>query len=223
MFLVEVSPSPSPSFLPDNIFGVPIFLFLYIFLQYVAMAVGGLYIFYNTRLKICFRAVFLRRVEMSGEGSGDFYSLVKKDKVTGDEASDFDVVRSGGKGDYIWVGDKDFCATAKEVSFRKKTFFPDLSCLAFRKYGAHLLYFDFDSGSLLTFGGEVRSVEPNFAERHLRSGVLAKFLLEAGMMPKMFWIMVVVLTVCVGFGMFFVGWFVADLGNHTVVKAVFLR
>lgn len=172
--------------------GVADWLIWYMISQYVGLAVVAVYLLYKTRFKIGFKAVFLRKVGVS------------KDSKSEDTA-----VRVG---DYQVVGEKEFKSTDKSISFRKGSFSPDLEHIAYRKHGFQYVFFDFDTGSLLTFGGEFEGVDAPFAERHLRAGVLREFLLGAGSLPKMFWVVFIISVVTTGVSCLIGGYLIGKEG-----------
>lgn len=194
-------------------FGVADWLVWYMIAQYVGMGVLGGYIVYATRFKIGYRAVFLRRVGAKGEVS---------------ELNPIDVeygYKGGvvGGGQYQFVGDKDFRATAKEIRFRGGTFAPDLERVSYRKFGYQFLFFDFDSGSLLNFGGEFQNVDPDFAERHLTGNVVKNFLLLSSGMPRVVLFALVFAVVATGVAAGVGGYLLGGMGgqsNRTVTSLV---
>lgn len=186
--------------------GVADWVIWYTIAQYVGLLVIGGYLLYKTRFKIGFKAVFLRRV-----GVGERLEGVELDPV--DVAYGY---VSDKRGEYQFVGEKEFKSTDKVVSFKGGSFSPDLEFMTYRKFGFQYLFFDFDSGALLNFGGELKGVDPRYAQRHLKSGVLERFLIGAGALPKMFWVLFVVCVVAVGVSTGIGGYLYGVMGNHTV-------
>lgn len=183
--------------------GVPDWVIWYTISQYVGLALFGGYWIYKTRFKIGFKAVFVRKVGQESEALLDPIDI------------EYGYAMAA-KGEWQVVGSKEFKATAGNISFRKKSFTPNLEAVAYRKHGFQILVFDYDSGSCLTFGGEVKNVEPEYAERHLTSGALREFLSGSGVLNRTMLIMLLVVVVAVGVSCGLGGYIFGNMENGTI-------
>lgn len=181
--------------------GVADWLVWYMISQYVALVIFGVYLLYTTRLKIGFKAVFVRRA--SKEGS---------------DLSDIDIeygYSSSGSGSYMVVGEKGFKPTDESVSFKKKTFVLDLGYSGYRKFGYTYYFFDFDEGSSLVFGGEKEGVDAELIDIFTNSGVIAQLVRGIRGIEPMMLAMIIIAVVGVGVSCFFGGYFLG-MSNGTV-------
>lgn len=135
-------------------------------IEYVAIIVGALYWVYNTRLRIGYKASFYRAYVSGGSKPDVFYDVegnivdIMKgvySYVFDDSNNVVDIVHdvvSNTVKLYKWIGEKEFKATDKVISFKGKTFVVDFDRLTCRKYGFEYLNFDFENESIINFGGE---------------------------------------------------------------------
>lgn len=207
------------------IFGVVDYLFYYLVAQYVGMGVLGVYFVYSRFLKIAYLAEFYRTGENLGkpyarkskkrfgrkdERSTAVSSAVKV-KVTEFKASMIPEVSSKvvDKKDYVWVGECEFKLKDKFIQFMNKSFSVALGIACRRKRGFTIYAFDYDTGDCITFGGVYQNVEPDFANRHLFSGVVERILEGAKKFSKelmiIFVVVVIVVAVTAGLAGYFYG------------------
>jgi hypothetical protein len=119
------------------------------------------------------------------------------------------------------IGEKEFKANADTVNFNKKDFGVKLEKLSYRKHGFQYLYFDFDTGDLLCFGGVHTGIDPKDADLFLSSGIIQRIIMGlkgVGMFTLgLVVVMVVVAVLCFVVGLF-VSPYVLPVGNSTVVR-----
>lgn len=77
---------------------------------------------------------------------------------------------------YVLVGTKEFNSKDELISYKDKKFKVDLEKLGYRQRGFQYLYYDYDNGNLLTFGGEKEVLDPYDAGLFLASGILQRIL-----------------------------------------------
>jgi hypothetical protein len=185
-------------------FGIPDWIVWYFIAQYVGMGIFGGYEIYRKRFKIGYRATFLRHIGGSSESVEGSYRLVEE--VAG--KPDSTVIQRFGVagGEWTVIGSKEFKGRDELVSFHKKSFKVDLSCIGFRAFGFSELFFDYESGDLLTFGGEKSSLSPADADIFLGGGIVQRILASLKTMGAFNLIVIAILIgvagLCFALGLF---------------------
>lgn len=175
------------------ILGIIDWMFYYLLVQYVGIGVLAVYLLYRTRFKVGFRASFYRKSGV-GQDSVNFggYEFVydKKGNVV-------DVQRypAGRNSNYVWVGETEFRASAKAVSYGKRKFPIDFSYMCFRKFGFTNFSFDIDSGDLLNFGGEREGMPPEKVDVFCDDNLLRNLFSRLGGIDKVYIILFAVMVV----------------------------
>lgn len=171
--------------------GVADWVVYYMIMNYVGLAIFGVYLLYRSRFKIAFLAVFYRKGSKGSPAGG--YRLVRDDNKNVVDV-EMDV---GGESEYVYVGEKEFKKTDLSVEFGKRTFTINMEAPCYRKYGYTMYAFDVERGDTLRFGDQIKSMSPLVAQRHLKHQLFQR-ILQAGSLKTEYWIILIAMCVMVG-------------------------
>lgn len=190
--------------------GLPDWFWWYFIAQYVGMGLVGGYIVYHKYFKIAFKAVFVREAGSVSLSASQILSRQQNSEesknprvhvvnVSGKVVKEFDSPKIVGSGkSYEFVGEKEFKASQSNIDFAGGSYRVDLSFPSFRSRGWTTFYYDFESGNLLNFGGEMESVSPKVLVRHVAKSVWERILIAVNGLPKMFvWMILGLLVACI--------------------------